>query len=624
VTSNVPIDHAEGLHLTFIPANNASTSQTKYTTLPTWLRGSLIRNGPGNFSGAWAIFDGLAMLVKIKINGKTGSIVCSHRFIESSYYRSVKDRGGEIKLKLAHNPDTTTKEPLHSLKYISSVAYGVYKYGMQMGDNALVSVFPFGDELIAHTETVSGTYSIKPETLETIERVVYQDDIHGLVTTAHPAIHQPTGDLINIASDFTPVWNVEDGVLKLKQPEITLYRTSPDSPRKREKIATVPYAVPTSPTWIHQVAVTEHYAVVVQNPVFFDIKAMVLGNAGEFMAFKWLPELGTTIHVVPLDYNNEVDSSGTIASDKIGVKRKKEVIRVYKAPAFLATHWVNAFETESEVDGSVRLHLDGAITADPSLMSHWALANVRSDPPSIDYGGGDDSSTSNATISRAADLPNSYFRRLTLNLKHWPCGTNIADQIEKEGREKDKEGNDGTPTATSNIPEAIFTTLAASDDAYGHAFELPSIHPSFIGRKYRYAYGCCVSPRPSNAYNAVCKLDLHTGNVKTWSFNSNDHSDGTADSSSNGSTSMTASTSTSITNQGEGGSGSGGGITGEPVFIPNPHGVSEDDGVAVGIFTQPDGKTAVVVLDGESWEEVGRAVLPYSLPSGFHACWLFD
>jgi len=197
VTCNVPIDHAEGLHLTFIAANNTNTSRTKYTTLPTWLRGSLIRNGPGNFSGAWAIFDGLAMLVKIKISGKMGSIVCSHRFIESSYYRSVKDRGGEIKLKLAHNPDTSTKEPLHSLMYISTVAYGVYKYGMQMGDNALVSVFPFGDELIAHTETVSGTYSIKPETLETIERVVYQDDVHGLVTTAHPAIHQPTGDLIN-------------------------------------------------------------------------------------------------------------------------------------------------------------------------------------------------------------------------------------------------------------------------------------------------------------------------------------------------------------------------------------------------------------------------------------------
>jgi carotenoid cleavage dioxygenase-like enzyme len=255
ITSNIPIDHAEGLHLTFIPANNAAN--TKYTGLPTWLKGSLVRNGPGNFSGAWAVFDGLAMLVKIKINGNTGSIVCSHRFVESSYYCSVKDRGGEIKLKMAYDPDTTTKEPLHSLKYISSVAYGVYKYGMRMGDNALVSVFPFGDELIAHTETVSGTYSINPQTLETIERVVYQDDIHGLVTTAHPAIHQPTGDLINIAADFTPVWKVEDGVMKLKQPEITLYRLNPDSPRKREKIAAIPYAVPTSPTWIHQVVVTQ-------------------------------------------------------------------------------------------------------------------------------------------------------------------------------------------------------------------------------------------------------------------------------------------------------------------------------------------------------------------------------
>jgi len=38
----------------------------------------------------------------------------------------------------------------------------------------------------------------------------------------------------------------------------------------------------------------EHYAVIVQNPAFYDIKSMVLGNAGEFLAFKWLPQLGTT------------------------------------------------------------------------------------------------------------------------------------------------------------------------------------------------------------------------------------------------------------------------------------------------------------------------------------------
>jgi carotenoid cleavage dioxygenase-like enzyme len=311
--------------------------------------------------------------------------------------------------------------------------------------------------------------------------------------------------------------------------------------------------------------------------------------------------IGHHLHVVPLDYNDDRCSNSSSSSSnknkKIGVIRRKEGIRVYKAPAFLATHWVNAFETESDIDG-VKIHLDGAITANPSLMSHWALANVRADPPCIDYSSGDDSSNNGTTgtTSRAADLPNNFFRRLTLDLKNWPSGTKIADQIEKESREKEGEDNDEAtttikPTCT-NIPEDIFTPLATSDDPYGHAFELPSIHPSFISRKYRYAYGCCVVPRPSNGYNAVCKMDLHTGTVQTWSFSFS--------------------------------GGGGGGITGEPVFIPNPHGVSEDDRVAVGIFTQPDGRTAVVILDGESWEEIGRAVLPYSIPSGFHACWLFD
>ena len=35
----------------------------------------------------------------------------------------------------------------------------------------------------------------------------------------------------------------------------------------REKIAAVPFQRPTSPTWVHDLAVSERYAVVVQNPV---------------------------------------------------------------------------------------------------------------------------------------------------------------------------------------------------------------------------------------------------------------------------------------------------------------------------------------------------------------------
>lgn len=57
----------------------------------------------------------------------------------------------------------------------------------------------------------------------------------------------------------------------------------------------------------------------------------------------------------------------------------------------------------------------------------------------------------------------------------------------------------------------------------------------------------------------------------------------------------------------------------EPVFAPRPGAVAEDDGVLLSILTQPDSCSALLVLDGASLEEVGRVVLPYGLPAGFHA-----
>lgn len=49
-------------------------------------------------------------------------------------------------------------------------------------------------------------------------------------------------------------------------------------------------------------------------------------------------------------------------------------MRSFKAPAFLATHWINAFESEH----GRHLHLDACVTSDPRLMGHWNLATVRS------------------------------------------------------------------------------------------------------------------------------------------------------------------------------------------------------------------------------------------------------
>ncbi|KAL4859791.1 Carotenoid cleavage dioxygenase 8 B [Chlorella vulgaris] len=372
--SDVAVDRVDSLHAKVLGK------------LPAWLRGSFYRNGPGMFGGAHAVFDGCALLVRFRLHGPDNEVVLSHRFLESVYYRAAKEQGS-IKWKMAHPP--AEKSTLKGLAYASGI-----------------------------------------ETLETLSRVTYRDDIHGMVKSAHP--HRlPNGDLVGMAADFSPFLDRDSTPSRLRLPEITVYRQSPWQSDRRLKVASVP--------------VSERYAVVVQNPIYYNVRAMMMGQTSDFMVFEWKPECGSLIHVVPL----------------LGGKTK-----TYHAPPFLATHWVNAFESS---DGRY-LHLDACCTDTPALLTHFDLNTVR------------------AGADGGKEIEDSVLRRLTIDLSL-----------------EDGSFLDQQPLLQQLVP----------DEQHGNSFELPSINPRNAGLPYRFTYGTsCV--RPSNCWNALTKLDTVTGEVKMW------------------------------------------------------------------------------------------------------------
>jgi len=231
--STIPVDRCDGLHLSI------------RGKIPRWLKGSLYRNGPGHFKGASAVFDGCAMIARFKIDGgseQSGpSVVVSHRFIETTYLGAARAAGGDVRWTLGHKSGVR-RTALERLKYLASLSAGALVHGVHLGDNALISIFPGAArtasgkrELIAHTETLSGTYRIDPDTLETLGRVEYiaegeeeggeekgkqgvggagvekkenrktsGEQISGMGKTAHPYV-LPNGDVINLACDFMPV-----------------------------------------------------------------------------------------------------------------------------------------------------------------------------------------------------------------------------------------------------------------------------------------------------------------------------------------------------------------------------------------------------------------------------------
>ncbi|XP_077990568.1 beta,beta-carotene 15,15'-dioxygenase-like [Glandiceps talaboti] len=61
-------------------------------------------------------------------------------------------------------------------------------------------------------------------------------------------------------------------------------------------------------------------------------------------------------------------------------------------------------------------------------------------------------------------------------------------------------------------------------------------------------------------------------------------------------------------------------IPGEPIFVPSPDAVDEDDGVIIAnVLDANVGKGMIVVLDGKTFKELGRALSPEGMPFGLHS-----
>ncbi|RII07911.1 Apocarotenoid-15,15'-oxygenase [Streptomyces sp. YIM 130001] len=133
-----------------------------------------------------------------------------------------------------------------------------------------------------------------------------------------------------------------------------------------------------------------------------------------------------------------------------------------------------------------------------------------------------------------------------------------------------------------SLPTGEVTAKRLSDEP----MELPSIaYASHNGRPYRYAYGIGArGGRTDDFANQLVKLDTASRSTHLW------HTPGH--------------------------------YPGEPVFVPAPEAVAEDDGVVLSIVldaTQPrEPSSFLLVLDARDFTELARARAPHAIPFGFH------
>jgi beta,beta-carotene 9',10'-dioxygenase len=270
--------------------------------LPAWLQGSLVRTGPAAFEAGgpplrhW--FDGLAMLHAFSFGD--GEVGYANRWLHSEAWKEA--RRGEMSL------GEFGTDPCRS---IFRRAMSMFSPGAT--DNANVNVTRLGDRFLAMTETPL-PIEFDPRTLETIGHARVGNKGDGQITTAHPHLDHRSGTLINYAARLS------------RTSTYRVYARRGDEAQRRV-LASIKAR---HPAYMHSFGMTERHVVLVEFPLVVDPLRLALSGRPFIENYRWEPERGTRIHLVPLD-----------GSEPLGP---------FTAEPFFCFHHINAYE---DADGDV-------------------------------------------------------------------------------------------------------------------------------------------------------------------------------------------------------------------------------------------------------------------------------
>jgi carlactone synthase/all-trans-10'-apo-beta-carotenal 13,14-cleaving dioxygenase len=311
--------------------------------LPSWLHGTLTRNGPGMFEAGSQplthLFDGFALLVQIDLTppATPAAGLLSLRFVRSAAFTAAC--AGSLGFSEFGTPRRgRATNPLAAAAALVDLATG------QPTDNACVNIqrLPDGRRL-AITEPQVGVYEFD-QRLRTVRQWEWAGADTGQLATAHPLVHGPSASSINIGTTVGPLGSA-----------YRVFRTRAAAPAVKELVATIPYAEMGSPAWMHAFGLTRTRAVILEQPTPYDLPAMLGVRGGELCCVSWKPQRGMRIHLVDLD-SGHVDTRGV-------------------APFFFF-HVVNAFDGP---DGGVSV--DVCRYNDPTIITALALDRLNAGEP---------------------------------------------------------------------------------------------------------------------------------------------------------------------------------------------------------------------------------------------------
>ncbi|XP_022912105.2 carotenoid isomerooxygenase isoform X1 [Onthophagus taurus] len=317
-------------------------------TIPKWLEGTLIRNGPGSLKvGKYTynhLFDSFALLHRFSI--KSGNVTYQCRFVQSDVYkRNITAQ----RIVFTEFGTKAIPDPCQTIFNRVSSAFNI----KNKSDNAMISVYPFGDELYAFAET-GIMFKINPDDLSTEKKVDLNDLLMVVNHTSHPIINQD-GSAFNLGLQITPTGPVHCIINFPKHHE----NNNTNEPKIRI-IASIPAKWPLNPSYMHSFGMTENYFILVEQPLCVSVIDLVkckFKNQPFIGALKWF-------------YDEKVKF--TILSKKSG----KLVYEFYSDP-FFYLHIINQYESSNQII------IDICAYQDPKMLECMyidAMKNLNKNP----------------------------------------------------------------------------------------------------------------------------------------------------------------------------------------------------------------------------------------------------
>ncbi|XP_014359421.2 carotenoid isomerooxygenase [Papilio machaon] len=286
--------------------------------MPTWLRGSLLRNGPGSLKvGSMRfehLFDSSALVHRFSILDGAATYQC--RFVRTN---TLKRNRAANRIVVTEFGTKAVPDPCHTI--FDRVA-SIFKPS-ELSDNTMISLYPFGDEIYSFTEGPF-IHRIDPKTLDTLERKDMMKCVAVVNHTSHPHV-MPNGDVINVGMSIVK-GRLRHVIVKFP------YTEKGDMFERAHIIGSMKPRWTMHPSYMHTFGVTENYFVIIEQPLTVSICGVIrnqLANKPMISCLQWFPEHETNIVL-------------------INKKTGKEVKR-FRTETMFFLHIINAFEQDGRL-----------------------------------------------------------------------------------------------------------------------------------------------------------------------------------------------------------------------------------------------------------------------------------